>query len=884
MRDFPSGLVEPSSSPRPSIACSCNSCCTDLCESCYMALDVQSSSDFVVQATDSQIQETVQFLDEELGDVSGMRSVLPSSTYADQAVIDASLGDFLSRPVKIANFQWLETDSVGATLNTVLPWYAFFNDTRIKYKLNNYAFISCNLRLKVMVNASPFYYGSLLGNYIPDIGLTASTITDTSTTDWLCAASQRPHGWVSPQTNSGFEMTLPFFWHKNWLRVNHYQDFKDMGSFAFVVYNALTSANAAVGTGVTVQVFAWAEDVKISGPTLGLALAIQADDEYNKGAVSGIASQVAIVASKFKKIPVIGAFARATEIGARMLAMGASLFGYSNPPVINDTQPFRSQPFPNLSTSEISYPIERLSLDPKAELTIDSRVVGLDGTDEMEISRLAQHDSFLTFATWSTGGNVDDILFASDVTPCLFRASALASGESIHMTPMCWVAQLFRHWRGDIIFRFRFICSQYHKGRVIIHYDPSGYAVNNVGEDPVASTVTYTRIVDLSEETDVEFKVPYMQALPWLTTIVPKVSNIFWASNPGSSGRYTQEGITNGDIVVRVQNALTAPVASSSIFMQVFVRGSDNLEFANPGLIFGTQFQPYSLFPTQSRNELPSDVERLKDVQTNNTSDHRYLVNFGERIQSLRQLMRRTVMDSYFAPDLVTGFVASQSILVQMYRSKWPRAYGYDPNGFGAARGIVSGTQKPFNWSIGNWYHYIATPFIATRGAMNWSVNVTGKPVGHIRAYRSPNYDPGDADAVLLSQLVPAGTGEAYSNSLAYSTSNLMICGSSGSSLINQQSQAGLNYVHPNYSAFKMYSTDPMISDLVDTYTDSLNDIVVTEFIVDPSNALPTGTLSAQTYNNTALSHYYSIGTDYNLMFFLNVPTWYKYASVPVLA
>jgi len=242
--------------------------------------------------------------------------------------------------------------------------------------------------------------------------------------------------------------------------------------------------------------------------------------------------------------------------------------------------------------------------------------------------------------------------------------------------------------------------------------------------------------------------------------------------------------------------------------------------------------------------------------------------------------MRRMEWESSYYPDInVSTSIPAE--LIQMYRSKWPRAYGYDPNGYGSATGIVSGTPKPFNWTISCLYQYIATPFCATRGSMNWSVNVSGQPVSHIRILRSPRYDPGDADAVLLIDLNPGlNGGEAYSNKISSIVANNCESGSAGSSLTNQKTQAGLNYVHPMYSKYKMYSTSPAIADLVDTYTDSATDITVLEVIANRSSV---STSAGTPYYDVAIDHYYSIGVDYNLLFFINVPTWFRYTSTPTI-
>lgn len=362
----------------------------------------------------------------------------------------------------------------------------------VKYKLNNFAFIQCTLKLKIMINASPFYYGSMGAFYQPLPNFTPSTIISSASTQSFIPRSQRPCVWLNPQHNEGAVMSLPFFWLKNWLNAQSAGDMTNMGTLDFVNYTTLQSANGVTGTGVSVSVYAWAEDVKLSGPSIGLA--VQADtmevqaDEYGQGPVSRVSSAVSKVAGRLKTVPVIGQFATATELGASAVSTVAKLFGFTNVPVIEDTVSMRSDPFPKLATTEIGYPIEKLTIDSKNELTIDGSALGLPPGDEMAISTIVQKSSYLASTTWDTATAVDTILFTSVVTPVLMdQDTTSALGTKLYTTPMAWVSNLFNNWRGDIIFTFKVVASPFHKGRLRISFDPSGYAGLNILNDANSS-------------------------------------------------------------------------------------------------------------------------------------------------------------------------------------------------------------------------------------------------------------------------------------------------------------------------------------------------------------------------------------------------------------
>lgn len=109
--------------------------------------------------------ETTAFMDVTSGATVGAEAIENSFDTSD-AVVSAGLADFLKRPVRIASFSWSQSDPIGL-LTTLSPWNLYFNNANIKFKLNNFAFLRADLHVKVVINASPFYYGSMRACYQP---------------------------------------------------------------------------------------------------------------------------------------------------------------------------------------------------------------------------------------------------------------------------------------------------------------------------------------------------------------------------------------------------------------------------------------------------------------------------------------------------------------------------------------------------------------------------------------------------------------------------------------------------------------------------------------------------------------------------------------------
>lgn len=803
------------------------------------------ADDLVAEEAPSQSVEqvTTTFADEFAGVTVGDSYQQEQFTIAD-ANTGASLANFLQRPVRIDSFTWNESDPVGVT-RTISPWSLFFNDPSIKYKLNNFSFVSCNLKLKIIVNASPFYFGALRACYQPLPVFKPSTVGSSSKV--LINFSQQPGLWITPMNSEGGDMTLPFLYQKDYLSVQRLADFTNMGTLRFITYAALDSANGATGVGVSVQVYAWAEDVILSGPSVGLAL--QAD-EYGTGVVSRPASAVASVAGALKGIPIIGKFATATEMGAKAIGGIAKLFGFTNVPVIQDTQPYRPSPFPQFASPELGFPVEKLTLDAKNELSIDPSVVGTDSQDTLAIEALASRETFLCSSTWSTTSPVDTPLFTSRVTPWLFDINGTrgAAGTAYHMSPMALTAACFGHWRGDIIFRFMVVCSKYHKGRLRVSYDPVNPAVQTTGD---TGPLTFNKIVDLGTESEFEIRVPFHQALAWLRTDTSLTSN-HWSTvtNPTLTADTTA---TNGILSLKVLTLLTAPVVSSSVSVLVFVRAADNLEFANP-----TNLPRLSPFTVQSADYVPGSTGQV-DMS-------RYRINFGECVKSLRPLLRRSVPNEIW----YTEDTAPSAYYWRTNAFRYPKAFGYDPSTPNRAKGVITtGTTYPFNYSPLSPYTLVSNCFIGQRGAIMWHlVPDTPKPLSNLRTVRQTEFNVTSLSLTSASAIT-TGTG-TFNSTITWN-------GSAGLAVVNCSTVNGLSVSIPNYTQYKFQSTRPdcgtkqYLSDLDRTDGGELESWR-TDFNGISSDILP-ATVKIHTY--------FGVGTDYSLIFFLNVPTMYAIPNLP---
>lgn len=555
----------------------------------------------------------------------------PDMTFKVADMDDADLNNFFSRPLKIATIEWSVPNFAYSRFN---PWSLYFQNPRVINRVSNFKLMRAKLHVKVLINGNGFYYGRSIMSYLPLHKLDEFTVSRSFYNQDIVSSSQRPHIYLDPTTSQGGEMVLPFFWYKNALSVPD-EEWDDMGELIIHSINALKHANAA-SEPVTISVFAWAEDVQLSIPTSvepgGIApqcgfedlephagdepdnsgsgkggggnapapaATSSGNDEYGSGPISKPASVVAKIAGMLSNAPIIGPYARATQMAASTTASVASMFGYSRPPVIADIVPYKPTHVGNLANTNVPDSLQKLSLDVKQEVTVDPRTVGLCANDEMDLKTIAMRESYVTQFTWDQTAVTETLLWNTEVTPVMWAENDISSPSEIHMTPSCLAVMPFGYWRGSMKFRFQIVSSHYHKGRIRISYDPhiqTGAEYNT----------NYQYIIDIAENKDFTVTIGWGQERAYCTHDTPGDSAVPYGTLPIGT---IPGASANGVLSVYVVNTLTSPNSQlvDDIEINVFTSMCDDFEVGGPtsSHIENFGFTPY---PTAARSATADDV------------------------------------------------------------------------------------------------------------------------------------------------------------------------------------------------------------------------------------------------------------------------------------
>jgi hypothetical protein len=698
--------------------------------------------------------QTVSFSDQNQQWTYGVEEKLDSVHHTADSN-DADLNNFFSRPIRIATINW----TVGSTFSdTINPWTLYFENDRVINRISNYNVMRSKLKVKILINGNGFHYGRALASYRP-------LPQDDNMITWrmglvpqdIIGASQRMHVWLDPTKSQGGTLELPYVFWKNAMNVPD-MDWREMGELDIASITTLAHANGG-SDAITISVFAWAEDVALSIPTIATPGALRPQcleeqsneaDQASSGPISGPAALVAKVAGSLTKVPIIGDMALATQTAASTIGATARLFGMSRPVDTGPIQSYKPTYVGNMANTNVLDTSTKLSLDVKQELTVDPSAVGLGPADEMAISSIAARESYLTQFAWNTVDIPETLLWNCYVEPMLFDKASPSGELEYHYTPMAYAALPFENWRGTIKYRFQIVASAFHKGRLKVVYEPYSSPLSTSEYN-----TQYTHIIDLAHERDFTVEIGWGQEYTYLDhrdldTSMP--FSIFNLVDPLHSQ-------ANGIVSIWVVNDLTTPSAvASNVSVLVSVCAGDDFEVVNPSnnLETVTFFQPQSALEEQSVDISSADADNTVDetapISTDvvtklaldmNMQDEAQKVYFGDPVTSIRQFMKRYVAYRCWSSD--TNALPYSKIY---HCPDFPMYRGWDTSPTVSERCTAPVDPTPFAFAFTTHLNWFTPAFLCRRGGIrhkfifdgetDWgslmSVSRFAEPIGYLNS------------------------------------------------------------------------------------------------------------------------------------------------------
>ena len=609
---------------------------------------------------------------ENLTDMGGLLSDEKSAGSSDDLDVGQynmiDMGDFLGRPVKIATI----TTAVGASVTySVDVWDAFLSEPSVRAKLRNYAYLRGDLTIRIAVSGSPFHYAKFQVSYQPF----ADNNENLNYLDGLLAGAQRQASLtyfsqapgsavIDVKDNRPLDMICPYInvqpvirlFNKSPLTILAATPFNDAVGLGKLYINSINvlKATSATATDVVTMIYAYIDNVQL-GTLTGTVMEIttesrditveakaKGNDEREVGPVETIASRASEVAGWLTAIPVIAPFAKASEIVFSGMAKIASLFGYSVPTMNSEPIYVKNRPYQN-GANVIGYDTgKRITLDPKQELSVDPRSCGVD-TDDMSISAICARESLLDVFTWSSSDPpMGSAIWTVPVTPKLAQRFPLGAPTPYLVAPtaLSFAAAPFGYWRGSIRFRLEIVCSQFHRGKLAIIFEPN-ISQNVLIDSSLELNKQYFEVIDLQETTDGSYLVEWAFPKPWASNM--PTSLLGDVGDVGFLGDALFD-YANGYLAIVPFTALQSP-DGSDVEVNVYI-SSDDMRF---NVLLGTDL-PTERPSVESRDITVESKDATPDVVSyrvlNESSASLTGVSemyFGESPVSFRGLLKRYI-------------------------------------------------------------------------------------------------------------------------------------------------------------------------------------------------------------------------------------------------
>jgi hypothetical protein len=420
--------------------------------------------------------------------------------------------------------------------------------------------------------------------------------------------------------------------------------------------------------------------------------------------VSQFCTAVADSAKLLSTIPVITPYARAVEQGARYSSIIASSLGYCKPVDAAEGMKVNLRATNNMALTNVVDDAYKLTTDCKQELSIDPRLNGLSGMDEMSISRIASVDTYYNTFLWSETTAPETVLFCTQVMPYISVKQGVPA--NYYFTAIMGAAWPFTYWTGSLVFTFKIVASSFHRGRLLFVYDPT------YQQTPREDNTSYTWIVDIADTREVAITIGNYQSTDWIrcdrttTANLPAFVNysLLGGGNAGS----------NGWLTVFVLNELTTPQSDPALNTDVsvlcYVKGGKDFKVAVPEKISGLRLAAQS--GVENPDDVGDNIAITETTPSNILTDHKLVKYIGEDITSFRTLLKR--YNFYLRVNLFK-FIASSAL--QMYPLPYDEITGA-------------------GWTM---LSYVMLAFSGIRGSTRWKIAVYSNSDNMVTAGRWKN-------------------------------------------------------------------------------------------------------------------------------------------------
>ena len=486
--------------------------------------------------------------------------------------VSQDLREFLGNWFKLGDGA-VSTATTGTIFSVNLP-SDFVYQTQVRPKILGYQGYSADHVVRFMINANDNHACRLIFWQLPFIDAPGLITGDVANDIYLY--SQLEHTSLDVATESGIDITVPWKYHLPFFDI--FQATGGVGynisamTVAMSIYAPLlTGASGSTSFNYSVYVRAIPETIKLYNPILnpdapGAQRSQMADNKVWRkrepgaglGTWGASGATTSIAGVKLLKFSDLTKPSWYLKVGANVL----EFMGYSKPKMDERNQLF----YQAFSTNRATLNCDGQDSSANLALCSTNSVIpmplcGVDH-DELSIEYLVRKPYYFSLFNWTTSQVTGTTLYTAVNHPSVFYNSGRVVASKA-AGPLCYLKNFFRYWRGPIMLRFLFNKTPYHQGRLQFTYQPVDFNVSPATVTSTNSVYLHREIVDVSEESDVTFLMPFTFNAPYNST--------------------DDSGTGIGSLTVTVLNELVAPVTcSATISCIVEVCAGPGFEYAVP--------------------------------------------------------------------------------------------------------------------------------------------------------------------------------------------------------------------------------------------------------------------------------------------------------------
>jgi hypothetical protein len=489
-----------------------------------------------------------------------------------------------------------------------------------------------------------------------------------------------------------------------------------MGHVMIKVYGALQTGAGTNTVGWNLYGHWNEDDLELINPTpnsyqsghtktLTKKSSLPSEREEKHTKISDMLNDGAKIADIASGIPVLSEFAGPTKWALRCASKVAAAFGFSRPPVDEAPRLTTEYAMPfnaNVEGPDVSMP---LSLSVKPGLRIEPTLTG-KVEDEMSI------DYFITKFGYHTTLNLTTSTAAGAV---LWNKALSIFGRTVpeqtYPKPYHAMSSLFRYWRGNFRFRFKFVKTKMHTARLMFVFFPGVLGNQTLAQAEYA----HREIVDLGARDELVYELPFTHKCPYIH-----------ASTSDESGAY-------GSFQILIVNPLQAPSSvANNIDIIVEMAMGEGAEFIQPA----PAFDSVPVLAQSGQTQGLVKVSTLSDARLTGPQIDTSQLCVGEKLLSLRQLVRY--------PGNMSISMMTLTVAVDANGDFAPRYFNPFVVGGALANGSSSVRFRDYLGILAPYYRF-------SRGSMHvrtMATQIAGGP-GNVFGFFSTCVKPADQNGAL---------------------------------------------------------------------------------------------------------------------------------------